>query len=87
LRLAQLDPSNLLRDPKRAVAIHTWLWRVSFLATIAVMATPALRNAVWLVQFISWYAIWFMHIDGKQAALAHLEAAQGAEHQGADGKP
>jgi hypothetical protein len=77
--LDKVDPSNLLRDPKRAVVIHTWLWRVSFVATVVVMSVSGLRNAVWIVQFISWYAVWFMHIDGKQAALAHLEASKDAD--------
>lgn len=73
MKLRDLDITNLLHEPNRAVKIHTWLFWGSF--AITPVAMFFVRDAVWVVQFISWYTVWFQHIDGKQAALAQLEAA------------
>jgi hypothetical protein len=70
----KLDPSNLLKKPERAVKIHTTLFWGSIVATPICMYF--FGQSVALVQLISWYTIWFLHIDGKQAALAHLESAK-----------
>lgn len=69
---SKLDPTNLLQEPERAVKIHTWLFWCSMVATPICMWL--FGDSVALVQLISWYTVWFLHIDGKQAALAHREA-------------
>lgn len=83
--IKRVDPTNLLNDSSRAVKIHTWLFWLSVIATFVIMFTP-LRNQTSVVNMISLYTVWFLHIDGKQAALAHKAGEESEREHSSDKK-